>query len=403
MSAAEVNALDDSGNAALHLAVYVNEPRIVELLVEKGARGAMRNSRKWSPLALSRSLGSIELVRICTRAGSAELANDYRHRVKSHLLPLLETLPDFQLVIDWKFKSWIPMTGRFCPSDRSVLMKKGSSLRLDFSIVGFENYAWKYGLMSAIIHGLSSPTPGRLSVVDWLSSFVRRPMDALLQPDFPPLASRDAAALLKQPIVVIDSDIASVRFAERRGWFSGPVTATVGVHQTQLFDMNDLKMVSRKRPMPPFEFAGDGGANDTNKHERRGSLDDTYFDAAPTDATNELLFPGEQVSVSTRTFSGTLFMADDFPLTIEQLKPVFELLAPTNDHWSKLETFLGQKLPPGFPVRLEMPVVPTVSASVEFTYGPLQGEPVFEIPSHFRVVRYKESFETQLADADANP
>jgi hypothetical protein len=181
---------------------------------------------------LSRAIGSIELVRICTRAGSAELASDYRHRVKANLLPLLATLPDFSLVIDWKFKSWIPMTGRFCPSDRCLLQKHGSSLRLDFTIVGFENYAWKYGSMSAIIHGLSSPTPGRLSVVDWNAKFVRRPMDSLLQPDFPPLASRDAAALLKQAIVVVDSDIASVRFAPRRGWFSSAITTdTVGVHQ----------------------------------------------------------------------------------------------------------------------------------------------------------------------------
>jgi ankyrin repeat protein len=52
MSVADVNALDDSGNAALHLAVYLNEPRIVELLLDKGARGAMRNSRRWSPLAI---------------------------------------------------------------------------------------------------------------------------------------------------------------------------------------------------------------------------------------------------------------------------------------------------------------------------------------------------------------
>lgn len=404
LSPEQVNALDHAGNAALHLAVYLGETAIVRLLLEHGARGAMRNGRRWSPLAISRALGSIELVRIATKAGSAEVASDYRRRVRAHLLPMLETLPDFSLVIDWKFKSWIPMTGRFCPSDRCLLQKHGSSVRLDFTIVGFENLAWKYGSLSAIIHGLQSPTPGRLSIVDWNAKFVRRPIDSLLQPDFPELASKDAAALLKQPIVVIDSDIAGVRFAPRRGWFSSVTTKeTIGAHETELYDMTDLKMVSRKRPMPPFEFAGDGSHNDTNKHERKGALDpETYFTEAPTDATSELLFPGESVSSSSRTFGGTLYMADDFPLTIEQLKPVMELLAPTNDHWAKLESFLGHKLPPGFPVRLEMPVVPTVSASVEFTYGPLQGEPVFEIPSDFRIVRYKESFETQLIEADNN-
>ena len=42
--------------------------------------------------------------------------------------------------------------------------------------------------------------------------------------------------------------------------------------------------------------------------------------------------------------------------------------APTANHFEKLNEFLSQRLPDGFPVKLQMPVVPTVSATVEFAY-----------------------------------
>lgn len=45
----------------------------------------------------------------------------------------------------WSFKSWVPLTGRFCPKDVCTITKQGDNLRVDFTLVGFESMSWIYG------------------------------------------------------------------------------------------------------------------------------------------------------------------------------------------------------------------------------------------------------------------
>jgi ankyrin repeat domain-containing protein 13 len=387
---AAISALDACGNSALHLAVFLNDVPMCRLLVESGAKCNLRNSRRWSLVSLSRSVGSVELVRLMTRQGSIEVASDYARRVKE-LLPLLRELPDFALTIDWNFSSWIPLTGRFCPSDKCLLVKQGSSIRLDFTLTGFENLSWQRGNMSAIVQGIGASNEGRLSIVDWDAKTERRPIEAILSPQFPLLAWRDVQVFMKQKVGVVDSLVDQVSFKPRTGWFSSVhAEEEVGGHHCKLYDMTDFKVAWRSRPAAPFTPSAEG---ETNTSERRGQLPADYFSAAPADERCELLFPGESVSTKNKTLSGTVWMCDDFPLSLKQLLPLFELLAPTNQHFEKLQTFLNQALPPGFPIKLEMPVVPTVSASVTFAFEPLgDRKPDFKVPTEFKWVMYKESF-----------
>ena len=44
----------------------------------------------------------------------------------------------------------------------------------------------------------------------------------------------------------------------------------------------------------------------------------------------------------------------------------FQIIAPQFKHFQKLRDFVEMKLPPGFPVKLDIPVLPTVSARVTF-------------------------------------
>ena len=44
----------------------------------------------------------------------------------------------------------------------------------------------------------------------------------------------------------------------------------------------------------------------------------------------------------------------------------FQVIAPQFKHFQKLRDFIEMKLPPGFPVKVDIPVLPTVSARVTF-------------------------------------
>ncbi|CAN0220360.1 unnamed protein product [Lampetra planeri] len=64
-------------------------------------------------------------------------------------------------------------------------------------------------------------------------------------------------------------------------------------------------------------------------------------------------------------FRATVAMCPDFPVNLHLLLNVLEAVAPFK-HFSKLRQFVEMRLPPGFPVKLDVPVFPTVSATVTF-------------------------------------
>lgn len=64
---------------------------------------------------------------------------------------------------------------------------------------------------------------------------------------------------------------------------------------------------------------------------------------------------------------------------------VLEVIAPFK-HFSKLREFVNLKLPGGFPVKIDIPILPTVSAKITFQKfefrDNIQPE-LFEIPANY--------------------
>uniref|UniRef100_A0A8C9WY58 Ankyrin repeat domain-containing protein 13C-like n=1 Tax=Sander lucioperca TaxID=283035 RepID=A0A8C9WY58_SANLU len=88
---------------------------------------------------------------------------------------------------------------------------------------------------------------------------------------------------------------------------------------------------------------------------------------------------------SKKNFKATVAMSQDFPLGIESLLNVLEVIAPFK-HFNKLREFVQMKLPPGFPVKLDIPVFPTITATVtfqEFRYDEFE-ESTFFIPAEYK-------------------
>lgn len=67
------------------------------------------------------------------------------------LVEKLEKIPDFYVELNWQFNSSvIPLVGTFAPKDTYKIWKVGSSLRLDFSLVGVNKLKSKRRDMSIV-------------------------------------------------------------------------------------------------------------------------------------------------------------------------------------------------------------------------------------------------------------
>lgn len=75
----------------------------------------------------------------------------------------------------------------------------------------------------------------------------------------------------------------------------------------------------------------------------------------------------------------------DFPLNVEMLLNVLEVIAPFK-HFSKLREFVTLKLPSGFPVKIDIPILPTVTAKITFQKFEFRDnipESMFEVPETY--------------------
>ncbi|CAG2166061.1 unnamed protein product [Oppiella nova] len=110
---------------------------------------------------------------------------------------------------------------------------------------------------------------------------------------------------------------------------------------------------------------------------------DEYIDAPP--GQHRPLGREPLCKETSKAFKATLAMSQEFPMTVDSLLNVLEVIAPFK-HFNKLREFVQMKLPPGFPVKIDIPILPTVTARITFLSFSLDddiSDALFEIPADF--------------------
>ncbi|XP_057961899.1 uncharacterized protein LOC131153545 [Malania oleifera] len=124
----------------LHLAVRLRDPISAEILMAAGADWSLQNEHGWSALQEA----------VCTREESIALiiARHYQPlawakwcRRLPRIVASAARIRDFYMEITFHFESSvIPFIGRIAPSDTYRIWKRGSNLRADMTLAGFDGF-----------------------------------------------------------------------------------------------------------------------------------------------------------------------------------------------------------------------------------------------------------------------
>ncbi|KAF6729625.1 Ankyrin repeat domain-containing protein 13A [Oryzias melastigma] len=393
----DIDSVDPRGRTALHLAVSLGHLESVRVLLRHGAAVTKENANSWTVLQEAVSTGDPEMVQLVLQRRDYLKASTALGGVPE-LLSKIRKSPDFYMEMKWEFTSWIPLVSRVCPSDVCRIWKSGACLRVDATLLGFENMTWIRGRRSYIFRGDDSCAELMEinhddQVVDVERFNISQEMEDVTLESMQP-AEQEVAKRLTTPIVNTYLDTKDIAFERSKsgiwGWRTDKTEAVNGF-EAKVFTVNNVNVVIRTRTEHLTDEEKARIKSERNVLESllgtveqhisaQGDLTLEYATATnPTAITPEEYFNPEfdlgnrdigrpiELSIRTQKFKGTLWMSEEHPLSlVEQVTPIIDLMARTSSHFARLRDFVTLKFPPGFPVKIEIPLFHVLNARITF-------------------------------------
>ncbi|XP_021965283.1 ankyrin repeat domain-containing protein 13C [Folsomia candida] len=409
----DVAQKDKHGNTALHIAVMLGHKECVQILLAHGAPVKAKNLKGWSTLAESISYGDRPTIISLFRKSKQQIREQMSSR-RPHLIKALERIQDFYMELKWDFQSWVPLVSRILPSDICKIYKRGSSIRLDTTLLDFNDMKWERGDISFVFNGNhvhhkiggGNNNYSPLVVMDNKLKVFQLMTNKESEMEF----DDEIDLLMSSDIIVAQLVTKEVQFARSQsGWiFREDKWEMVGPFKSEVYGVSGISLDTRKRrehlseedlqknkelniesltksSPSNFELSSDD-------YNRRESLPppprpeitwDEYILAEPGSPPH--LGRPQMCKTSSKAFKATMAMSEDFPMTVEMLLNILEIVTPFK-HLKKLREFVTMKLPPGFPVKIEIPILPTITAKItfqEFEFRDNLAEENFQIPSDY--------------------
>ncbi|XP_078410521.1 ankyrin repeat domain-containing protein 13A isoform X1 [Cetorhinus maximus] len=394
----DIEAVDPRGRTPLHLAVSLGHLECVIVLLRNNASVDKENAKGWTVLQEAVSTGDPELLEKILQYRDYNQINSQLNGVPE-LLSRIQKTSDFYVEMKWEFTSWIPLVSKMCPNDVYRVWKSGANLRVDTTLLNFENMKWERGRRSYIFKGKADSA--EFIEVDHDNQVIDREHFSLSQeqqgltlssikPTKDQIANR-----LTSPIVSTCLDTKDISFERNKSGFWGwrtDKTDVVQAHEAKVFTVNNVNVVTRSRTEhltddEKAKYKDDKNllesllgkveehVNPTNEH----LITETATVNNPTSITPEEYFNPEfdlgdrdigrpmELCTKLRKFKATLWLCEEYPLSfVEQVIPIIDLMARSSVHFAKLRDFITLQLPPGFPVKIEIPLFYVLNARITF-------------------------------------
>lgn len=134
------------------LAVTLGHLESTRVLLKHGTNVNVINKGGWTVVQEAVATGDPELLQLVLERRDRQR---YTSRVGGipDLLQKLKSAPDFYVEMKWEFTSWVPFLSRMCPSDTYKVYKQGSNVRIDTTLLGFDQTSWVRGNRTYIFSG----------------------------------------------------------------------------------------------------------------------------------------------------------------------------------------------------------------------------------------------------------
>uniref|UniRef100_A0A452T2R2 Ankyrin repeat domain 13A n=1 Tax=Ursus maritimus TaxID=29073 RepID=A0A452T2R2_URSMA len=424
-----VEALDPRGRTLLHLAVSLGHLESARVLLRHKADVTKENREGWTVLHEAVSTGDPEMVYTVLQHRDYHNTSMALEGVPELLQKILEA-PDFYVQMKWEFTSWVPLVSRICPNDVCRIWKSGAKLRVDITLLGFENMSWIRGRRSFIFKGEDNRAElmevnhdDRVVTTEHfdLSQEMERLTLDLMKPK-----GREVERRLTSPVINTSLDTKNIAFERTKSGFWGWRTdkaEVVNGYEAKVYTVNNVSVITKIRTEHLTEEEKKRYKADRNPLEsllgtvehQFGAQGDLTTECAtannPTAITPEEYFNEEfdlkdrdigrpkELTIRTQKFKATLWMCEDFPLSlVEQVIPIIDLMARTSAHFARLRDFIKLEFPPGLFIKAfilsEIPLFHVLNARI--TFGNVNGctshvtnfevdQSVFEIPDSYHV------------------
>jgi hypothetical protein len=247
-----------SRETPLHLAVRLRDPISAEILMAAGADWSLQNENGWSALQEA----------VCTREETIAMiiARHYQPlawakwcRRLPRIVASAARIHDFYMEITFHFESSvIPFIGRIAPSDTYRIWKRGSNLRADMTLAGFDGFRIQRSDQTFLFlgEGYSSEdgnislAPGSLVVLAHKEKEVTNALEgAGAQPTEAEVA-HEVALMSQTNMYRPGIDVTQAELVPHLNWRRQERTEMVGNWKAKVYDMLHVMVSVKSRRVP---------------------------------------------------------------------------------------------------------------------------------------------------------
>nr|XP_029124492.1 ankyrin repeat domain-containing protein 13C-B-like isoform X2 [Elaeis guineensis] len=267
----------------LHLAVRLGDATAAEILIAAGADWSLHNEQGWSALHEAICAREEHIARIIVRHHQPQAWAKWCRRLP-RVIATMRRMRDFYMEITFHFESSvIPFISRIAPSDTYKIWKRGSNLRADMTLSGFDGFKIQRANQSVLFLGEGSEdgkvSSGSLCIVSHKDKEVVNALDGAGAPASDAEVQQEVSAMSKTNIVRPGIDVTRAVLLPQLTWRRQERSEAVGSWKAKVYDMHHVVVSVKSRRVPRAAAANDEEAvisssndNETDNNEYEGIL-----------------------------------------------------------------------------------------------------------------------------------